>query len=132
MGKKFFLIPAILLSLSFQIFASYAYYQNLDASQFRLAAGTGDVGFIFIYSSIRPIHSDVAGNDMRNSGAVKAFPWHDNCVVAYIPTKEMFAMLLAAKNSGGTIEWLTIASGNPAKGMCDLTGVTWYAYNTFQ
>lgn len=131
MGKKILLMLVIFLSLSFQIFASYAYYMNLDASQIKLAAGN-DVGFIFIPSSILPVHTDVANGDMRNSGAVKPFPWHSNHVIAYIPTKEMFAMLLAAKNSGGIIEWLTITSGNQSKGMCDLPGVTWWVQNVFQ
>jgi len=106
---------------------SYAYYQNLDMSQVSVVAGGGS-GFLFIPPSIVP-NSDVSGNNMSLSGAYMQFPSGGSWpyyVIAYIPTKERFAQLLALKSNGGSISWLTIQGGNPSQGMTDLVGTTWY------
>lgn len=134
--KKFIILS--ILVLSFLTIAnaanSYAYYKDLDMSNVMVVAG-GDCGFLFIPSTIIPSWSDVPNFtvNMDLSGAFLTYaPLSSSYVVAYIPSNQIFAGLLAAKTNSGKLKFLTIQGANASKSMCDLPGTTWYVKSAIQ
>jgi hypothetical protein len=123
--KKAFLLIICIGMIAFTKAETVAIWKNLDLSQIRIVGGSAG-GFIYIPSSVIPTTNNMS--TLTADPSLYMTDWTDSqkYLICNIQSKEMLAILLAAKSNSSTITILSIHQNTSScKSLFNVGNVCW-------